>query len=989
VTDALTNTTTFTYDAGGRPTGVYGPDNYWQTNELNLLGQVNSTTDSAGTSVTNHYNNQGLIYAVSNAWGQVSYAEFDIHDRVTLAVDANHVTVTNAYDVAGRLRATGTPANGALQSYGYTLNVAGPTSYTNALTNVMLMAYDAYGRKTNEISGGAAGGTFAALTTNRFAYDPDGALRELTDGNQHQTRWQYDHYGRLTNKLDHLNTSAFAYGYDANSRLTSRTTPAKGTTTYGHDAVGNLTSVDYPVSADLILQYDALNRLTNLVTANTFTNSFTYTAAGLLESEDGPWANDTVSYSYTNRLRTGLALNSQPATLNLSYAWDSTKRLTNITAQAGAFGYDYVVGQASRLSRVRLPGGASITNAFDTLARMTDTHYVNPGGAVLNAHGYGLNPGNQRTSQNRMGPGYTNSVDYGYDPLGQLTTALGTEADATPRLHEQFGYQYDPAGNLKYRTNNALVQTFKVDALNQLTNVSRTGTLTVSGNTSTKATNVTVNGQSANLYADLLFATDGFTPTDGTNTFTAIAQSANGVADTNTLSSYLPAENAFTFDANGNLTFDGQKAFEYDDENQLVRVTQTNVFKTEFSYDGKMRLREKREFDGSGTLQSETRYVYDGMLLIQERDGSNTPLVSYTRGRDLSGSFAGAGGIGGLLARSDHTQTSALLKTAFYHADGNGNITALLSTNGLVVAWYQYAPFGATLAMSGPLASANTHRFSSKLWHERSGLYYYGYRFYEPNLQRWLTKDPIREAGGINLYGFVGNGPMVALDALGLAEAGVLTKPLIDPLVSIGKGIMAIVGIGGDAVAELAYPTPKEITETEMYAQRGLIAPWYDPGPVVDSSIDPRWFEVAEGAGNALLLYLPCKALAPAKGTRLGSSVAPAPEGTGNFVNLASPQRTTHILTGDATGGGHLWPGLPGKTPFPQGWSGDKVMHCVSDIATDPGLQWVQQTGKAGSLFTKAGDPARFIVIGEREAVRIKVVLEPAGEGIITAHPLP
>jgi hypothetical protein len=64
-------------------------------------------------------------------------------------------------------------------------------------------------------------------------------------------------------------------------------------------------------------------------------------------------------------------------------------------------------------------------------------------------------------------------------------------------------------------------------------------------------------------------------------------------------------------------------------------------------------------------------------------------------------------------------------------------------------------------------------------------------------------------------------------------------------------------------------------------------------------------------------------------------------------------------------------------------------MHCVSDIATDPGLQWVQQTGKAGSLFTKAGDPARFIVIGEREAVRIKVVLEPAGEGIITAHPLP
>ena len=44
---------------------------------------------------------------------------------------------------------------------------------------------------------------------------------------------------------------------------------------------------------------------------------------------------------------------------------------------------------------------------------------------------------------------------------------------------------------------------------------------------------------------------------------------------------------------------------------------------------------------------SETRYLYDGWRVIQERDGSNTPLVSYTRGTDLSGSLEGAGGIGG------------------------------------------------------------------------------------------------------------------------------------------------------------------------------------------------------------------------------------------------------------------------------------------------------------------------------------------------------
>lgn len=95
---------------------------------------------------------------------------------------------------------------------------------------------------------------------------------------------------------------------------------------------------------------------------------------------------------------------------------------------------------------------------------------------------------------------------------------------------------------------------------------------------------------------------------------------------------------------------------------------------------------------------------------------------------------------------------------------------------------------------------------------------------------------------------------------------------------------------------------------------------------------------------------------------------------------------TTPILTGDATGGGHLFPGAPGKTAFPQGWSGDQAMHHISDIATDPALKWIPQTGNGG-WFTKAGKPARFSVEGVRDGVNIKVVIEPAGEGIITAFP--
>lgn len=81
-----------------------------------------------------------------------------------------------------------------------------------------------------------------------------------------------------------------------------------------------------------------------------------------------------------------------------------------------------------------------------------------------------------------------------------------------------------------------------------------------------------------------------------------------------------------------------------------------------------------------------------------------------------------------------------------------------------------FNPFGNALAMSGTLVNPNRYRFSSKEIHPNSGLYYYGYRYYEPNLQRWLNADPIEEAGGFNLYSCVGNRPFTAIDPWGWSD---------------------------------------------------------------------------------------------------------------------------------------------------------------------------------------------------------------------------
>ena len=84
-----------------------------------------------------------------------------------------------------------------------------------------------------------------------------------------------------------------------------------------------------------------------------------------------------------------------------------------------------------------------------------------------------------------------------------------------------------------------------------------------------------------------------------------------------------------------------------------------------------------------------------------------------------------------------------------------------------VTATYRYDPYGNSITATGTNAANNVYRFSSKEFHVRSGMYYYGYRFYDPNLQRWLNRDPLGEEGGINLYQFVFNEPTSLFDTDG------------------------------------------------------------------------------------------------------------------------------------------------------------------------------------------------------------------------------
>jgi YD repeat-containing protein len=437
--DALNNTTSYSYDLLGRVTNIVYADGGSITKNYNFVNQATNIINEAGVSMTNWFNDQGLVYVASNVLGQVFARRFDLEDRITNGVDGNGVVITNAYDNLARLLTRSYP-DGGVERFGY--SAFGLIAYTNQLTNVTHYGYDAAQRKIAE--------TNALTQTNQYAYNAAGDLTNLTDAKGDTTSWGYDLYGRVTNKVDATSTSILQYQYDADNRLTNRWSLAKSNTVYAYDNMGNLTSVTYPASPSLSFSYDAMNRMISM-SDGIGTTAFTYTPVGQLASESGPWASDTVTYTYTDRLRTALDL-QQPNTVDWvqNYGYDLASRLIGIMSPAGTFDYTYSPGLAgtttasSLIANIALPNGAFITNTYDNNARLLGTWLTNSAGSNFDASVYTYNVGNQRTAVVRTGE---NTADYTYDAIGQVIADQAYEVSGgAARVNEQLHYAFDPAG---------------------------------------------------------------------------------------------------------------------------------------------------------------------------------------------------------------------------------------------------------------------------------------------------------------------------------------------------------------------------------------------------------------------------------------------------------------------------------------------------------------------------------------------------------------
>ena len=168
----------------------------------------------------------------------------------------------------------------------------------------------------------------------------------------------------------------------------------------------------------------------------------------------------------------------------------------------------------------------------------------------------------------------------------------------------------------------------------------------------------------------------------------------------------------------------------------------------------------------NGTQNTWLRFLYDGYMCIQALY-SNSP---YNVFKEFVWDPTEPVATRPLVFR--YAPNSLNLLYAF---DGNKNVSDVfyrLTANG-IGAHYDYAPFGATTrthrdsSASFDIVSLNPFRFSSEYYDSELDLIYYNYRHYSPTLGRFLSRDPIEEQGGLNLYAFVGNSPIIKSDCLG------------------------------------------------------------------------------------------------------------------------------------------------------------------------------------------------------------------------------
>jgi len=769
--------TTYHYDGLGRETSEVDPrkgtsSTTYFTSGAGQIGQVSSRSDAAGDTT--------------------SYAYNATDGRLFSQTDPLTYTVYHAYDHAGReIKTWGTGTY--------------PVEY----------AFDAYGAKIAMRTFGRTSINFG--TTTWPLSDDGGDSQNPTPGSWTSgdtTAWIFDSStGLLTSKTDAAGKSV-GYTYNSLGKLASRTWARGVATTYSYDPnTAEQIGVSYSDGTPgLTYAFDRLGHGSSIVQAY---SGFSLTT-GLQYNVPGKLTQETFDSSYWGGRQLVYQLDTtNSGTLGRTVGYEVGTSSSPSLDQAGTFGYD----ADGRLDAVGLAGGPTFTYAYATnsnlIGSVTDSPDIWSQSRAWDPHRDLLT-----SIQTSVGTATEGSFSYVYDSLGRRTSKLETgnlfarypagglvdaytydsksevtadqeyhstnlSSPTTPVIGRGFAYAYDPIGNRITSAVDSQQVTYTSNSLNEITSRVVPGYYPASGLAPIGAT-VTLNGSAIpSGQINGQYYLQNVTANNSSGPLWLTANLSSSLGGSQSSNAFLPqSPETSSYDLDGNLLSDGRWNYFWDGENRLTAMetlgNQSGNSKSvwnsgvplehlDFKYDYQGRRISKAVSNWNGSafvLASETRYAYENWNLVADYSVSGGTLSfghSYLWGIDLSGRRHGAGGVGGLLAM---VATSGAVELPIY--DANGNVQGLTDwSTGQITAAYEYSPFGELLRANGAYAAVNPFQFSSKYTDSETRLIYYGHRYYNPALGRFLGRDGIGEKGGLHLYAFVANNAVNGYDILG------------------------------------------------------------------------------------------------------------------------------------------------------------------------------------------------------------------------------
>ncbi|MGW4393993.1 RHS repeat-associated core domain-containing protein [Amycolatopsis nivea] len=713
-TDPLGRVTRYEYDKAGNTVAVTRPDGAQTRSEYNDLGLPVTVIEPDGAVTRREYDERGNLTRLIDPAGQATSYGYDEHGHLSSITDA-----------LGGMRAVTTDAAGLPISVTDATGAA--TRFERDGFGRISAVVDALGNATRlgwTVSGEPAWQTLPDGTTERWIYDGEGNLRTHVDALGQTTVTEVTHFDLPAAEVRPDGTR-LEFGYDTELRLVSVRDERGNYWRCRYDAAGNLVEETDFDGRVLRYAYDAAGQLVSRVNGAGETTRFGWDALGRLVEEQA--SDGTSRYDYD---RAGRLVRAVNADTELTWTYDACGRVLSETCNGRTLRSEY--DALGRRVKRTLPSGTASEWSFDAA------------GALV-----GVRVDGNAMTLGRDLLGRESDRSWGSTVIRHHWNAVGTLAAQTLTggysAQQRRSYDYRADGTLR-AVDDALAGTrrFDVDTLGRITSVT--------GTAGTESYRYDATG---NVVAANSSAVSG--PHSGPREF-----AGNRIV--------RAGANQYEHDAQGRLIrriSPGSRTaqYEWNADDRLVAVTTVDGHRWRYRYDAMRRRTAKQRLSATGEVVEQVDFTWDGPRLAEEHHsgpGGLRRLRNWEFEPDTDLPL-----IQGEKLLDANTPQQVVDRR--YHAivtDLVGTPTELVGLDGSVARSGPRTIWGAE---SGRATDVTPLRFPGQYFDAETGLHYNYHRYFDPDLARYLSADPVGLAGGTNAQMYVSN-PTLLVDPLGLND---------------------------------------------------------------------------------------------------------------------------------------------------------------------------------------------------------------------------